>query len=118
MIQDDSKKALITYIVGFLLSIGLTLLAYFLVVGDIITKRFTVVLIFVLAMVQLFVQLTFFLHLGAEKRSRWRWVTLIFGVLVVLIVGVGSLWIMDHLNYNMMHSPDKMEEYMQRQGGF
>ncbi|HEU5122169.1 MAG TPA: cytochrome o ubiquinol oxidase subunit IV [Candidatus Saccharimonadales bacterium] len=118
MSQETYKKQLTGYIIGFILSISLTLLAYFLVVGDLIAKRYVLVLIFVLAVVQLFVQLVFFLHLSSGERSKWRWITLGFGVLVVLIVGIGSLWIMDHLNYNMMHSPQKMEEYMHRQGGF
>lgn len=118
MPQESYKKSLTAYIVGFLLSIGLTLLAYFLVMGDLITKQYTLVLIFTLAVVQMFVQLVFFLHLGREGQSKWRFVTLGFGVLVVIIVGIGSLWIMDHLNYNMMHSPQKMEEYMHKQSGF
>jgi cytochrome o ubiquinol oxidase operon protein cyoD len=118
MSPEIQKKLLVTYSTGFLLSIGLTLLAYFLVVNKFVSTRYTIILIFILAIIQLFVQLIFFLHLGRGQQSLWRWVALGFGVLVVLIVGVGSLWIMDHLNYNMMHSPQKMEEYMDRQGGF
>lgn len=118
MPQENDKKPLATYIVGFLLSIGLTLLAYFLVTENIVTKQYVVALIFVLAVAQMFIQLIFFLHIGGGERSKWRWVTLGFGVLVVIIVGIGSLWIMDHLNYNMMHSPQKVEEYMYKQGGF
>ncbi len=112
------KKPIVAYSTGFVLSILLTLLAYFAVVGHGVSQKMTIALILLLAVVQLFVQLMFFLHLGAESRPRWRLVTLGFGVLVVFIVVFGSLWIMDNLNYNMMHSPDKMNQYIDKQSGF
>ena len=37
---------------------------------------------------------------------------------IILIVVVGSIWIMDHLNYNMMASPADMNTYIQSQDGF
>jgi len=112
------KKPLATYVIGFILSIFLTLLAYGTVTSHSFTASITIGLIVFFAVVQLFVQLTFFLHLGAESRPRWRLVTLGFGVLVVAIVVFGSLWIMNNLNYNMMHSPDKMQQYINKQAGF
>jgi cytochrome o ubiquinol oxidase operon protein cyoD len=112
------RKPLVAYVVGFILSILLTLLAYGTVTSHSFTAPVTITLIVFFAIVQLFVQLIFFLHLGAESRPRWRLVTLGFGVLVVAIVVFGSLWIMDNLNYNMMHSPDKMQQYIDKQAGF
>ena len=106
------------YIIGFVLSVELTLLAYWAVVGGAYQAGFTIAIIIGLAILQLFVQLLFFLHLGEEMRPRWRLVTLGFGILVVFIIVFGSLWIMDNLNYNMMHSPQEAEEYIERQGGF
>lgn len=106
------------YVAGFILSIILTLLAYFAVEAKVYAPAFVVAIILGLAALQLFVQLFFFLHLGEEMKPRWRLVTLGFGVLVVVIVVFGSLWIMDNLNYNMMHSPKEVEAYMERQGGF
>jgi len=112
------KKPLVAYVVGFILSVVLTLLAYLTVTSHAFSAPVTITLILSFAVVQLYVQLIFFLHLGTESRPRWRLVALAFGVLVVAIVVFGSLWIMDNLNYNMMHSPDKMQQYIDKQGGF
>lgn len=112
------KKPFLMYVVGFGLSLLLTFLAYATVAGKMFSSSLTIGLIVFFAIIQLFVQLIFFLHLGREAKPHWRWVTLGFGVLVVGIVVFGSLWIMDNLNYNMMHSPEKMHEYIHKQGGF
>lgn len=116
--EQQKKYSIAPYVTGFTLSIILTLLAYWTVVGKAYERGFIIAVIICLAVLQLFVQLYFFLHLGEEMRPRWRLVTLGFGVLVVGIVVLGSLWIMDNLNYNMMHSPERMETYMEKQGGF
>jgi len=116
--ERQKKHSIVPYVTGFILSIILTLLAYWIVAGGAYEKRFIVAVIIALAILQLFVQLYFFLHLGEEMRPRWRLLTLGFGALVVGIIVLGSLWIMDNLNYNMMHSPEKMETYMEKQGGF
>lgn len=116
--NQSYKKPLFMYVVGFGLSLLLTFLAYVTVIGKAFSPQFTIGLIIFFAVIQLFVQLIFFLHLGREAKPRWRLVTLGFGVLVVGIVAFGSLWIMDNLNYNMMRSPEKVHEYMHKQGGF
>lgn len=114
----NGQASIKPYVIGFILSVMLTLLAYWAVVSGAYQAGFVIAVVIGLAVLQLFVQLFFFLHLGEEMRPRWRVVTLGFGILVVFIVVFGSLWIMDNLNYNMMHSPEKMEHYMEKQGGF
>lgn len=116
--NEQAGHSIKPYVIGFILSIMLTLLAYWAVVGRAYEAGFVIVIVVGLAILQLFVQLFFFLHLSEEMKPRWRLVTLGFGVLVVFIVVFGSLWIMDNLNYNMMHSPEKIEQYMEKQGGF
>ena len=118
MKQEQKDTRLKTYITGFILSVVLTLLAFSAVASHAYQTNFTIAVIVVLAVIQLFVQLIFFLHLAQESRPRWRLVALSFGVLVVAIVVFGSLWIMDHLNYNMMHSPQETKQYINKQGGF
>ena len=115
--SDKKLTNMQTYSAGFVLSVILTLLAFWVVTAKVYSPAFTVGVIVTLAIIQLFVQLIFFLHLGDEAKPRWRLVTLGFGIGVVVIVVFGSLWIMDHLNYNMMqgHGP---EHYLERQGGF
>lgn len=113
-----TKHSITPYVTGFVLSIVLTLLAYMAVTSKAYATPFAIAIIIGLAVVQLFVQLFFFLHLGEEMKPRWRLVTLGFGVLVVVIIVWGSLWIMGHLNYNMIHNPEAMKSYMERQGGY
>lgn len=118
MLDSFTKKPYLVYVVGFVLSVILTLLAYTTVVAGAFSYQATVAWILVFAVVQLFVQLIFFLHLGREAKPRWRIVVLAFGILVVAILVFGSLWIMDNLNYSMMHSPDAADHYMHRESGF
>jgi cytochrome o ubiquinol oxidase operon protein cyoD len=58
------------------------------------------------------VHLVFFLHITTGPDNTNNVLALAFGVLIVLLVMVGSLWIMAHLNHNLM-SPDMMRA-MQR----
>ncbi len=108
-----------SYVTGFVLSLTFTLIPYVIVVEELMSG---VALAFVLvgfALIQLMVQLRFFIHLGHENGPRWNLVAFLFMVLVVGIVVGGSLWIMHNLNYNMM--PDEMDHYMHEQqnsGGF
>lgn len=71
------------------------------------------------AVMQLLVQLVFFLHIRHESTPRWNLVAFIFMFIFLLIIVVGSLWVMHHLNYNMM-SAQENDAYMleQSQKGF
>jgi cytochrome o ubiquinol oxidase operon protein cyoD len=69
-----------------------------------------IALVLSFAVMQLFVQLIFFLHLGFEKGPKWNLVFFVSTVGIILIIVLGTLWIMYHLNYNMM--PKQMEEYL------
>lgn len=103
------------YIIGFLLSLGLTLLAYAIVVLDLLSA-WAVGVLLVLAVAQMIVQLVYFLHLGEEVGPRLKLLSFVFMEVILLIIVVGSLWIMNHLNYNMMEmSPDEKETYMMGQ---
>ncbi len=113
-----NENRLTSYIVGFISSIALTLAAYYVVVNRAFGKGALIYKIVALAVVQLIVQVVFFLHIGQEKGTRWKLVTFIFAVLVVLIIVIGSLWIMHNLDYNMMKmTPDQEKIYMQNHEG-
>ncbi len=105
-----------TYIIGFLLSIALTMAAYVAVVNHILSGRLLIAAIVGLAVIQLFVQLLFFLHLGRESKPRWNLLMFLFALLVVGIVVFGSLWIMNNLNYHMM-SPEDTTKFIQHDEG-
>jgi len=111
-------KRHVSYIVGFLISLGLTILSYWLVTEGILPKTALLYTVVTLAVVQLIVQLVFFLHIGQGKGARWKLVTFIFAIMFVFILVIGSIWIMNNLNYNMMQmTPDQEKQYMQNNEG-
>jgi len=115
----SAKTDLKTYVIGFILSILLTMAAYILTAQhvhsdhEVFSHRFLTIAILSLAVIQLAVQMIFFLHLGDEPKPRWN--LMVFGLMfsVLLIVVAGSLWIMDHLNYHM--NPDQADHYVMQE---
>jgi cytochrome o ubiquinol oxidase operon protein cyoD len=71
----------------------------------------------VLAVIQCFVQLIFFLNLGKTMGPRWKLAAFLFMLLIVIIVAGGSLWIMRDLDYRMTLSPEQMLKYMNKETG-
>jgi cytochrome o ubiquinol oxidase subunit IV len=110
MNNANHRGTLISYIVGFVLSLVLTLTAYLLVSHHVLTAGPLTAAIAGLAVIQLLVQLILFLHLGSEPKPRWNLVVSLFAALVVVIVVFGSLWIMNNLNYHM--SPSNTDKYI------
>jgi cytochrome o ubiquinol oxidase operon protein cyoD len=120
--KSHIKTAIITYSIGFVLSIALTLLA-FMFVGEHVSSHHAAfshealrAIIMIFAVVQFVVQLAFFLHLGQEERPRWNLIVFLFMMLVLVIIVAGSLWIMDNLNYHMM-TPTETKAYMKDHEG-
>lgn len=104
-----------SYILGFIFAIVLTLIAYFIVINRLLAPNMVIWVIMGLALVQLLVQLVFFLHFGRDKKTRWNNAAFYFMLIILVIIIAGSLWIMNNLNYNMMMTPEKMNEYMLKQ---
>lgn len=103
------------YTIGFLLSFLLTLAAYNLVINKAM-NIWLIVVLGVLAIAQMIVQLVFFLHLGDEVRPRYKAASFVFMAGILVIVVAGSIWIMNNLDYNMMHmSASEKEHHMQTQ---
>lgn len=90
-----------TYITGFVLSIIITVIAFCLVGFKVFPPVWLYVSVAILALIQLYVQLVFFLHLSTDSKARWNMISFIFAVIVVLILVIGTLWIMFNL-YSMM----------------
>lgn len=109
--HDSGQGTTMSYVVGFVMSLELTLAAYLLVVNQVLDRRMLLAVIVGLAIAQLLVQLTFFLHLGRESKPRWNLTVLLFAALVVIILVFGSLWIMNNLNYHTM-SPQQTDKYI------
>lgn len=115
-VADHAEKpiSLKTYILGYVLSLAFTLTAYLLVVHKVLTTNWLITDITVLAIGQFIVQLMCFLHLGIERKPRWK--LLVFGLMIsiVLILVLGSLWIMANLNY---HMPSDIKTYLHQNEG-
>ncbi|MCM2973621.1 MULTISPECIES: cytochrome o ubiquinol oxidase subunit IV [Larsenimonas] len=91
-----------SYIVGFVLSVILTVIPFWMVMSGSFSKSVTAISIFVLAFIQLFVHLVYFLHMNRSSEQQWNVMAFVYTVIMVAILVIGSLWIMLNLNYNMM----------------
>ncbi len=96
-----------SYIIGFVLSLGLTLAAYFAVVNNVSSALWVIT---GLAILQFIVQIIFFLHLGKGKDGKLNVTSFVLAFAVMFILIFGSIWIMRNLNYNM--TPMEMENYI------
>lgn len=90
------------YIIGFVLSLLLTLTAYFLVTEKLLTSVHTAWILSILALTQALIQLIFFLHLGQEEYPYWNLQTFLFMLGVLVIIVIGTIWIINNLDYHMM----------------
>ena len=100
---DDIHVSLGDYVKGFVLSIVLTAIAFWLVMGGVLeSPGMTALAILGLGAVQIVVQMIYFLHMNARSEGGWNLLALIFTLVLVVITLSGSLWVMYHLNTNMM----------------
>ncbi len=91
------------YLTGFGLSVILTAIPFWLVMSGVLSSSTaTAVIVLLLAVVQIVVHMIYFLHLDARSEGGWNMLALIFTVILVFITLTGSLWVMYHLNVNMM----------------
>ncbi len=105
------KYRVLGYLVGLALAILLTATSFFVAGTDLVWQPSIPVAIIVLAIAQMGVHLVFFLHITTGADNTNNVMALAFGLLIVFLVIGGSLWIMDHLNQNMM----PMDQLMQMQ---
>lgn len=103
--QHANHGTLKSYIVGFALSIILTLLSFGCVMSGAVPHHLVMPGIMVLCVAQVLVQLVFFLHLSSKPGQRDNLSIGVFTVLIIAIIVVGSIWVMHNMNLYMMH-PD------------
>lgn len=97
------------YRIGVALSIILTVVPFWLVMSEALPDPgLMAAIIFALALVQIVVHVISFLHLDTQSEGGWTLLAFLFtAVIVVLTIG-GSVWVMYHLNTNMMPMPDNV----------
>ena len=99
-----------SYMLGFALAAILTGIAFALVMTKTIANP--TVLGFVvlgLAAVQVVVHMVYFLHMNTRSEGGWTLLALVFTAVILMIMLSGSIWVMYHLNTNMM-PPMTMQE--------
>ena len=91
------------YVIGFLASVVLTAIPFWLAMtGALHDTNLTIAIIVASAVVQVLVHTVCFLHVNTQAEHGWTLMAYIFTAVLVLIVISGSVWIMFHLNANMM----------------
>jgi cytochrome o ubiquinol oxidase operon protein cyoD len=99
------------YMTGFVLSVILTAIPFWLVMSGVISsKQGTAAIILAFAVVQMIVHMIFFLHMDAKSEGGWSLMALIFSLILVVIVLTGSLWVMYNLDTNMMPGMHDMSQ--------
>ena len=101
--HDDAAHGTVkSYVIGFVLSVILTAIPFGLVMTHMLPVATLVPVIVAVGIVQILVHLYFFLHMNTSSSQMWNNAAFVFTVLIVGIVVIGSLWVMYHLNANMM----------------
>jgi len=90
------------YMWGLFWSVVLTVIPFGLVMSGTTGSALTMVIILLCAIAQVFVQLVFFLHMNTSSEQTWNLTSAVFIVVIVAVVVLGSVWIMQHLNHNML----------------
>ena len=92
-----------SYLVGFVLSAVLTAIPFWLVMtGALSNPGATAAVVILFAVLQILVHTICFLHVNTQAESGWTLIAYLFTGVILLITITGSLWIMYHLNSNMM----------------
>jgi cytochrome o ubiquinol oxidase operon protein cyoD len=108
--EDDTPHgSLYDYVVGFVLSVILTAIPFWLVMGKVIDDKTVLSLILLgIGAVQIVVHMVYFLHMTPKSEGGWNMMALLFTLVLVVITMAGSMWVMFHLNTNMMPMPVNM----------
>ncbi|MFF2890193.1 cytochrome o ubiquinol oxidase subunit IV [Paenibacillus sp. NPDC057967] len=87
------------YTIGFVLSLVLTFIPIGVVLNGWLEGKASAIALMIAAVLQLAVQLLFFMHLREEKKPRYNLISLLFGLVILFVIVAGSMWIM---MYNMV----------------
>lgn len=91
------------YMTGFVLAVILTAIPFWLVMDNVIESSSTTAMVLLgLGAIQIVVHMIYFLHMNFRSEGGWNMLALIFTVVFVVITLSGSLWVMYHMNANMM----------------
>ncbi len=112
-LEEDASSGLLVYTIGLILAVILTITSFWVANTTLLWAPGIPLGLAVLAIAQMGVHLVFFLHITTGPDNTNNVLALAFGVLIVILVVAGSLWIMTNLNDNMMPSAELMNLQMQ-----
>jgi len=112
--HDSIVSETVAYVIGLGLALLLTAVSFWVASTSTIWGPGVAVGLVVLAIAQMGVHLVFFLHITSGPDNTNNVLALAFGVLIVFLVMVGTIWIMAHLAANMGPSPEMMNLQAQR----
>jgi cytochrome o ubiquinol oxidase operon protein cyoD len=112
--HDSMMSETVSYVIGLVLALGLTAISFWVASTSSLWGPGVAVGLVVLAIAQMGIHLVFFLHITSGPDNTNNVLALAFGVIIVFLVMVGTIWIMAHMNANMGPSPEMMNLMTQR----
>ena len=113
--RAEAVRGIRGYLIGLVLAALMTGVSFWVALDrDIFWQPGVGIGLLVLAVAQMGIHLVFFLHLTTGPDNTNNALAVAFGVLVIVLFGVGTLWIMANLNANMMPMDQMMNLQMQR----
>ncbi|MGA2126993.1 MAG: cytochrome o ubiquinol oxidase subunit IV [Xanthobacteraceae bacterium] len=107
--ERELSEGIASYLIGLGLATLLTVVSFFVARTTLVWEPSIPVALVVLAIAQMGVHLVFFIHITTGPDNVNNVMALAFGVLIVLLLLTGSLWIMAHLNHGMMPMDHAMQ---------
>jgi cytochrome o ubiquinol oxidase operon protein cyoD len=99
------------YVIGFMLAVILTAIPFWLVMGHAFSRSgTTAAVILAFGAVQIVIHMVYFLHMNTKSEGGWTLLALLFTLMLLVIALSGSLWVMYHLNNNMMPEMNDMHD--------
>ena len=112
-IEEAASSGVLVYTTGLVLAVVLTATSFWVANTSVLWGPGVPLGLAVLAIAQMGVHLVFFLHITTGPDNTNNVLALGFGLLIVILVVTGSLWIMTNLNENMMPPAELMNLHMQ-----
>jgi len=110
----EVRREVAGYVLGLVLAALLTIASFWMARTNLVYGPALAVALLVLAVAQMGIHLVFFLHITTDPDNTNNVMALAFGVLIVCLVVFGSIWVMTHMNQNMMPKP--MDQLIRMQG--
>ena len=111
--HDSMLSETISYVIGLGLALLLTGVSFWVASTSSLWGPGVAVGLVVLAIAQMGVHLVFFLHITSGPDNTNNVLALAFGVLIVFLVMIGTIWIMTHMDANMAPGPEITNLQMQ-----